>query len=156
MQESNALLGALLNVMHPELYHQAREGLIQLYNHPNFIRDGEQEALLAALRTWTNPFSALQVIVNRETPLHRDVRGRNAWYDMLVSLGNYTDGRFEVPGIGLRLNYPPGTVIGICSWALLHGAGKVNGDRICLAYFMRNKVLERLGIPAANWRKVSL
>jgi hypothetical protein len=154
MQESNAILGGLLNVMHPELYRQARDGLIRLSEHPNSIRNGEQELLLAALRTWTNPFSALQVILNRETPLHRDVRGRKNWYDMLVTLGNYTNGRFELPGIGLRLNYPPGTVIGICSMALMHGAGKVNGDRICLAYFMRNKVLERLGICAGNWPKV--
>ena len=42
-------------------------------------------------------------------------------------------------------------MVGIASKVITHGAGKVSGDRICLAYFMRNKVLERLGVSAGTW-----
>ena len=151
MIECNALLGAILNVMHPDLYRQGREALATLHDTPTFVAQEERISLLDILQLWTNPFSALQVVVNRETPLHRDVRGRGTWFDMLVTLGKYENGRLELPGLGLRLNYAPGTVVGIASKVITHGAGKVSGDRICLAYFMRNKVLERLGVSAGTW-----
>jgi hypothetical protein len=151
MIECNALLGAILNVMHLDLYRQGREAITILHRNPAFVPEEERSSLLDILQLWTNPFSALQVLVNRETPLHCDVRGRGTWFDMLVTLGKYQNGRLELPGLGLRLDYPPGTVVGIASKVITHGVGKVDGDRVCLAYFMRNKVLERLGISAGTW-----
>jgi hypothetical protein len=155
MRETNALLGGLLSMIHPDLYWQGREALIKLSRNPEFVAQPEQQILQELLMNWANPFSAVQVIANRQTPLHRDVRGRNSWFDMLVTAGSYTGGRLELPGLGVRLDYPPGTVIGIASKVVLHGAGPVEGDRICLAYFMRNKVLECLNVSAGTWTTVS-
>jgi hypothetical protein len=151
MIKCNGLLSAILNVMHLDLYRQGREAITILHHNSAFVPEEERSSLLDILQLWTNPFSTLQVLVNRETPLHCDVRGHSTWFDMLVTLRRCQNGRLEFPGLRLQLDYLPGKVVGITSKVITHGVGKVNGDWVCLAYFMRNKVLERLGISAGTW-----
>lgn len=97
----------------------------------------------------------MSVMVNRATPCHRDVNGRNNWMDLLVTLGEYSLGRLELPGLGIRLVYDPRTVVGILGKVISHGVGEVNGDRTCMAYYMRDGVHERLGLPPGSWMNVS-
>jgi hypothetical protein len=91
---------------------------------------------------WTSPFTAFSVIFNRETEVHRDGKGFAPFYDLIATVGRYTGGRFEVPGIGLRFRYDPGTLVGLCGKALEHGAAEVDGDRFCVVQFFHRKVLE--------------
>lgn len=63
--------------------------------------------------------------------------------------------RLELPGLGIRLVYDPRAVVGILGKVLSHGVGEVDGERACLAYYMRDGVHERLGMPPGSWMNVS-
>ena len=78
-----ALAGGILSIIHPELYQIGRNTLECLLQNPGLV-DSPQD-LLKALSTWYSPFSALSVISNHVTPLHRDMQSRPEWYDMLVA-----------------------------------------------------------------------
>jgi len=150
MSESNALLSAILAVIHPKLYEAGRETLSRLRNIPE-IEPGPQNVL----RRWTSVFSGVSVICNRKTPLHRDSKSRFQWYDMLVSLGRYTDCDLDLPGLGVSLTYNPGTVVGLSGMMLEHAVPSFEGDRVCYAYFMRNKVHERMDVPGHDYMTTS-
>jgi len=70
--------------------------------------------------------------------------------DILVALGMYQEGTLELPGINVQLQYDPGTVVGIAGRVIAHSA-KCNGDRACIAYYMREKVHHRLGVASPGW-----
>ena len=76
--------------------------------------------------------------------MHRDGKGFAPFYDLIATVGNYTGGRFEVPGIGLRFRYDPGMMVGLCEKALEHGVAEVRGDWFCVVQFFHQKVLEVL------------
>lgn len=153
------LLGGVLSVIHPELYNIAREAMIKLSSGPEsggpWVPCEEVPRLHDVLSTWGHPWTALSVMVNRSTPFHRDVNGRNSWMDLLVTVGDYKLGRLELPGLGVRLVYDPWTVVGLLGKVVRHGAGEVDGERACIAYYMRNGVHERLGLRAGTWMNVA-
>ena len=114
------------------------------------IRDQDQEVL----SKWTSCFSGISVICNRDTPPHQDVQSRHNWYDLLVALGKYQECNLELPGIGLSLQYGPGTVVGLSGKMLEHQVPTFKGERVCYAYFMRDRVHEWAGISGEAWMKV--
>ena len=149
--ETFALIGAILSIIQPDLYDVGMEGLKVLYRDPSLVET--PEILREVLNLWMVPFSGLSVISNRITPLHRDCNGRKEWMDLLVALGRYHQGLFCIPGLGLELLYNPGTVVGIAGKVLQHGV-ECNGERACLAFYMRDRVHERLGLRAPRWFNV--
>ncbi|KAG2108757.1 uncharacterized protein F5147DRAFT_549234, partial [Suillus discolor] len=56
---------------------------------------------------WPSEFSGLEVIVNRETPSHRDPGASPSFYDLLVSLGKAHHAILALPDLGAELAYPP-------------------------------------------------
>ena len=70
---------------------------------------------------------------------------------MLVTVGTYNDGVLALPGIGLTFEYLSGAVVALCGKLLRHEVPEVSGNRVCLAYYMRDKVHERLGVAAPGW-----
>ena len=113
--------------------------------HSGAILNGATASLEEEVRQlWPSPFTAFSIISNRETESHRDAKGFTPFYDIVTTLGDYTDGRFEVPAIGLRFQYNPGTMIGICGKVLSHGVSEVEGDRFCLVQYFHRKVLDLL------------
>lgn len=148
-----SLAGGILSIIQPELYELGRNALKALYECPEMVDCPEQ--LLRALDVWCSPFSALSVITNRVTPLHRDIQGRPEWYDMLIALGDYQHGRLSLPGLGLICRYNPGTVIAFSGKILQHGA-TCCGERACIAYYMRDNVLDRIRAPMITWPNVKL
>ena len=60
-----------------------------------------------------------------------------------MALGNYENGRFEVPGLGLCLAYDAGTVIAM-SGKLFRHRSHCESNRACIAYYMRDNVLARM------------
>ncbi len=70
---------------------------------------------------------------------------------MLVMLGRYQKCDLKLPGLGVSLEYGPGTVLGISGSVLEHAAPSFKGDRVCYAYFMRNNVHEWANVPASDW-----
>lgn len=155
------LLSGVLSIIHPELYKIGQEAMAKLRTNPSepvggpWVADDETARLHQVLSEWGHPWTAMSIMVNRATPCHRDVNGRNTWMDVLVTVGDYTLGRLELPGLGLRLEYNPGTVVALLGKVVTHGAAEVMGERACLAYYMRNGVHERLGMPAGTWMNVS-
>lgn len=117
--------------------------------NPSTVKDHDN--VTQALKFWTSPFSGISVISNRETPVHRDVNGRHPWYDILATFGQYSKGHLELPGLGYRLQYNPGTVVALAGKVVRHGVPRVQGNRVCMAYYMRNKVHEWLGVRSASW-----
>jgi hypothetical protein len=97
---------------------------------------------------WTSIFSAIAVIVNRETPPHLDDGGAVAHSDLLLSAGDHTEATLQIPDIGAVLKYDPGTAVVITGRVLTHSVPKLwKGVRICLAHYMKDKVHDRLKVP---------
>jgi hypothetical protein len=105
------------------------------------------------VQLWPSFFSALEVITNRVTPLHRDKQAAPQMYDFLVSGGTHTNTWFDLPDVGARLSYNPGTITAICGKVLRHGVStwQEKTDRLCVAHFMRDWVHNRLNLPRPGW-----
>ncbi|KAF8833841.1 hypothetical protein BDN67DRAFT_916160 [Paxillus ammoniavirescens] len=95
-----SVLSAALAIMHPDLY--AAE-------------------MAALLECWPSVFSTSSVIVNHETPFHRDHNSRVQWFDLLASIGCYPGSVFDMTTLGTACYYPPGSVIGISGNLVRHG-----------------------------------
>jgi hypothetical protein len=144
ISKSNAILSAILAVIHPNLYDAGWQTIKRLRDTPGICPPD-------VLSRWASVFNGVAVISNRCTPLHRDGSSRNHWYDILVTLGSYRNCNLELPGLGISLEYGPGTVVGISGSVLEHAVPGFEGDRVCYAYFMRNNVHEWANIPASDW-----
>jgi hypothetical protein len=105
------------------------------------------------VQLWPSFFSGIEVISNRITPMHRDQQAATQMYDFLVSGGNHINTWFELPDVGARLLYNPGTVTAICGKVLRHGVSTWDEktDRLCIAHFMRDSVHNRLNLPRPGW-----
>jgi hypothetical protein len=140
--ESSLVLSSIIRVIHPELFEMGMQAMQAMQACGNLIE---------VLNLWYSIFNGVQVISNRETPIHRDNFTRSEWYDLLATVGPYHGAIFELPGLGIRLAYNSGTVIGLCGRVLQHGVSIADGERICLAYFMRQNIQRRLGTTMATW-----
>ena len=152
MKASMVLFGAIMSIVQPKVYDTGRMALEKLFNEPESVTRPLE--LLAALEAWYTPFSAMTVVGNRETPLHRDTGSRVDWADMLIALGTYHDGRLELPGLGMVYRYNPGTIIAFSGKAFEHGS-TCSGNRACIALYMRDNVIRRLKVPTPSWVNVS-
>ena len=148
ISESNAIVSAILAVIHPKLYDAGWETAKRLRDTPG---TGAKDVLCR----WASVFSGVAVISNRITEPHRDGSSRDNWYDILVTLGSYRNCNLELPGLGVSLEYGPGTVVGILGKVLQHAVPYFEGDRVCYAYFMRDNVLEWANVPCSDWMKTS-
>lgn len=143
MVDSSALLGAILSVMHPQLFRAGMDTLRKLESDPGLVKDGEQ--LIEVLKLWTSPFSGYSIIHNRETPLHRDINTQAVAYDLLVSVGPYIGAIMNLPTLGVTLDYPSGTCVAFSGKVIRHGVKPEVGSRLCIAHYMRDNVHERAG-----------
>ena len=146
ISESNAVLSAILAVMHPKLHDAGRQVATRLRDTPG-IRPQ------SVLCRWASVFNGISVISNRSTPPYRDISSRSNWYDILATLGAYQGCNLKLPGLGISLEYGPGTVVGISGKVLEHAVDDFTGDRVCYAYFMRRNVHEWANVPCSDWMK---
>jgi Oxygenase domain of the 2OGFeDO superfamily len=149
MMESSAVMGALLSIIHPQMFHAAMQAFSTLANHPELSKEGPE--VLEVLGRWSSPFSGYSIISNRNTPLHRDTSAPPECYDLLATFGNYTNGTMKLPGVGVTLDYPPGSLVALCGKVIPHAVPEVNGNRVCIAHYMRKNVHERLQVPPVGW-----
>lgn len=147
ISESNTILSAILGVIHPPLYRAGRETLIRLRQSAKIRRQD-------VLGKWTSVFSGISVICNRISPPHRDSQSRHHWYDLLATLGRYQNCNLKLPGLGLSLEYGPGTVVGLSGMMLEHEVSSFDGDRVCYVYYMRDAVHEWAKVPGGTWMKI--
>ena len=76
------LTGAILLIIHPQQYFISR--LAQRPDSVSYMSDVKN-----ILRIWASPYTAISVMVNRQTPVHRDTQGQHPWMDMLLTYGPY-------------------------------------------------------------------
>jgi hypothetical protein len=62
MVTSSALMGALLRIIHPELYAAGIQALTTLASHPELVKEGDE--LAAILQVWSSPYSTCRVKAN--------------------------------------------------------------------------------------------
>ena len=128
MEESGSLLDGILAVTHPDLYAISQDLADKVF--------AEQCCSLATegMRSWPTSFNSIQVIVNRQSRLHRDKNTGPGWADLLATFGTY--GQYavlELNNLGVSVPYDSGSVAVICSRIVRHGVPKVEGDRVCYA-----------------------
>jgi hypothetical protein len=108
----------------------------------------------ANTQSWNSVFSAIDVIVNRQTPQYRDAGGRQSSYDLLVTAGTYKSAYFDIMDLGIHLEYNPGTVVAIAGKMLRHGIiDWTGGERICYMHYMRNNVHNHFNVEQTRWVK---
>ena len=143
-----ALIEGILSIIQPSLFDMGVQALQALESDPKLCDNPER--LREVLEFWHVPFSGISVISNRVTPLHCDTGGRAEWMDLLLALGEYDNGRFGVPAFGYTFKYNPGTIVALSSKIFRHGA-TCEGNRAAIAFYMRDNVLNRLGLPSGTW-----
>lgn len=142
-------MGALLSIVHPQLYRTGRAAFMKIVNDPSLVKEGD--AVLEILKLWTSPFSGYGLISNCTTPLHRDNNSQGAWFDFLTTIGPYSGSRLMLHNLGLEVQYDSGTMVALLGKLIRHGTTEASGSRICIAQYMRDNVLERLGMEAPGW-----
>ena len=153
MAESMALIGAFLSIAHPTLYHAGRKVFFDIINNPDHVKEGI--AVLEVMKYWTTPFSGYGLISNCSTPLHRDNYSQGPWYDFLTMIGPYKGARLQFYNLGIELKYESGTMVALLGKLLRHGIQEPEGNRICIAQYMRDNVHNRIGIEAPGWMTIA-
>jgi hypothetical protein len=140
--EVHLLLFAIARIVHPTGFIAGLDSVLNVLGEDN---------ILPFLHLWPLPFNALSAISNRETALHRDNDTRPEGLDMTMTCGIYHSCVLEKAGLGLRFHWPPGSISCFNGKLVRHGVSKSIGERVCLAYYMRNSVQERYDIDPPEW-----
>ena len=147
MEETGAILDGILSIMHPKLFLVASEVLAKCRADPGDFA--------TTLRLWPTCFNALHLIVNRETPFHRDTSARPGWLDLLISLGSY--GKMGIMGLrnlGVSVDYGTGSIVMLTSRVVMHGVPPAPADRLCLAWYMKDIIHHQMGVPDPGWSTI--
>lgn len=138
MERVNALIGTVLSLVHPVLYQKQIAVLEAIYGTEFVV--GNREWMEELFESWSTPFNAFSLVVNRESIMHRDKGGGPKMLDILATFGHYSGGRLEIPLLGCRLIYNPGTIVVFPGYLMEHGASVTKGERVCIASFFRPNV----------------
>ncbi|KAG1740280.1 hypothetical protein EDB19DRAFT_1635342 [Suillus lakei] len=107
------------------------------------------------LQYWASVFNSLSVICNRQTPNHRDHLLIPECFDILTTVGNYSNARMSMPSLQLEFRYNPGCMIVFSERLVRHGVHAVEGDWIAWAWYMRDSVHVYAGVPLCGWARVN-
>ncbi|KAG2030276.1 hypothetical protein BDR03DRAFT_878712, partial [Suillus americanus] len=146
-----AIATAALRIMHPQQYWTGLQAFASLRD-----KAGSKELLKMSetLQYWAMVFNSLTVICNWETPNHRDHSLIPTCFDILTSVGNYSNARMSMPSLQLEFRYDPGCMIAFSGRIIRHGVHAVEGDQIAWAWYMRDAVHIYAGIPSCGWARL--
>jgi hypothetical protein len=142
---SSAMLSAIARVAHPDLYWAGRNAFLALQ---------EIEEINEVMTMWNSVFNGVSIIVDRESPLHRDVGTRAAWYDILATIGGDVDTSMRWPGLGISVSYRSGTVVLFSGFTIPHCVEMSEMDRVCFAYYMKESVHARTSVLSPSWMTI--
>jgi hypothetical protein len=114
------------------------------------------EEIAECLLHWGSVFSGLNVIVNRQTPPHRDAGTLPEWYDLLATIGGDDDTEMDLVNLGVTLGYRSGCVALFSGSCILHTVPETVADRVCVAYYMKKMILDRFNIELPSWMTTSV
>lgn len=143
--QTTKLLNCLLAIVHPELHAAGRHVMKTLRE------DDEVADLHEGLQHWYTVFTAITLIKNRESPLHRDPKTNIRWFDLMLSVGDYEEAILELSTFGLRFLYNSGSVCFLSGKLVRHGVSAAHGGRICYVYYMRESMHEVYSASQTNW-----
>ncbi|KAI6155985.1 hypothetical protein BKA82DRAFT_3967452, partial [Pisolithus tinctorius] len=119
-----AILSASLSIMHPPLYNASHQAMWQL-SEWSAMNDPE---MLAVLQHWPVVYTNISMIANWLAPLHCNPQSCADWYNMLISVSNYSKCILDIPSLGIQFDYQPGTVVAFSGQLLWHGVNDVSGN----------------------------
>ena len=147
MAETNMLLGAALSIMHPPTFSTGVKCVKGIQKSDDIAK---RENLKELLEVWTSLCIAGSLINKRNTPLHRDNGASYSAMDTLTLVGPFQYGRFMVPNLGYQFMFGTSTMFGILGRIVPHAA-EASGERLCLAYYLRDNILSTLGVEEPPW-----
>ncbi|KAG1793404.1 uncharacterized protein HD556DRAFT_1196637, partial [Suillus plorans] len=84
-------------------------------------------------------------------PHHQDHMSIAECFDILATVGNYSNARMTMPNLQLEFKYNSGCMIAFSGKIVRHGVYDVEGDRIAWAWYMRDAVHIYAGVPSCGW-----
>ncbi|KAG2131000.1 uncharacterized protein EDB93DRAFT_1255661 [Suillus bovinus] len=102
------VLVALEEVMHPNLYWSSLATKLAL---GLWAADKKLDKIGNCLREWASVFTALTIMCNRRSLLHRDPLSRPQWFDVMTTFGNYGVATIKMPNLGIECVYPAGSMV---------------------------------------------
>lgn len=122
-------------------YEQAKKAMEGLQSERSDLSSKDKQ--LAA--KWPSVFTGCTLVSNRVTPAHRDKGAAHSEYSIVVSAGNHKGSHIEIRDANVRFHYPPGAVLAFSGSLFQHRVQDWGeGERLCGAFFMKEKVHERL------------
>ncbi|KAG2351903.1 hypothetical protein BDR07DRAFT_1316744, partial [Suillus spraguei] len=99
-------------------------------------------------------FNSLSIISNQETPNHQDHLSIPECFDILTTMGNYSNARMSMPSLQLEFRYDSGCMIALSGKNCETWVDGVEGDRIAWAWYMRDSVHIYARVPSCGWARV--
>jgi hypothetical protein len=152
MSDAFTLLGGLTSILNPHVFKVGVDIIRAIHTTPDLVQ--KRETLQEILAIWSTPFTALSLMNNRKTPVHRDNGSGFTANDMLTTIGSYMNGILDLPSLGCRFRYNSGTVV-FFSGRLLTHAASADGERLCIAQYLRESVLQTFDIKDHMWTTIA-
>ncbi|KAG1767520.1 hypothetical protein EDD22DRAFT_844475 [Suillus occidentalis] len=106
------------------------------------------------LQYWASMFNTLSIISNWETLNHQDHLSIPECFNILTTVGNYSNAQMKMPSLQLEFKYNSGCMIMFSGKIVRHGVYDVEGDCIAWAWYMRDSVHIYAGVPSCGWASV--
>lgn len=107
-----------------------------------------------SIQEWASIATAIAIISNRESPLHRDVNGLLTGFDLLTTIGPYTSACLCLPSLKIKAEYRSGSVAAFSGRLVRHGVSQADGPRLCHTWYMHEKVFSYAHAEEVPWRFV--
>ncbi|KAG1811105.1 uncharacterized protein BJ212DRAFT_1302027 [Suillus subaureus] len=134
-----AIATAALRVMHPEQYWAGLQGFSSFGEK---AESKELQKMSETLQYWASMFNSLSIISNRETPNHRDHLSIPECFDILTTMGNYSNAQMSMPSLQLEFRI------------VRHGVHAVEGDQIAWAWYIRDSIHVYARVLLCGWARV--
>ncbi|KAG1795243.1 uncharacterized protein BJ212DRAFT_1204657, partial [Suillus subaureus] len=126
------LASVVLRVMHPEMYW----ALVAMHiNLGQWAFENNLSDIYTHLQLWASVFNCASIICNRQCPLHQDPRLAPEGFDLMTSVGNYSDDLMTLSSLRIQLQYNSGSMV-TCSRHIIRHGFMFTGDCIIWAWFM--------------------
>jgi hypothetical protein len=143
-----AFMNLIVCATHEDQFQASVQAMAQIKQlHGDVVQD--------SLNKWPSIFTGHSWIINRKTPAHRDSGGFISGFDYLSIFGTASS-IIKLRDINITAQYNPGTVVALPGKVLVHEVeGWRGGNRVCVARWIRRRVLKTHGVADIAWPKIA-